>query len=204
MANKTNTQIVIPAKENMTPHQRELRKMIVRMRDIFIGEFINATYDWSEEQCEKYWPVEQRTKNYVVDLIYHWIMDGDSKYVMTEDRSVVLERKHIRFMGEAFVRALIEDRVDYDYRHGGWSEFENRYNEVYMTPVGKALNELKTNKYYHFKDATKERWFEIIEVKTKTVKMLELSNNKMHVYKLEGDVLKEMIEDKTATCTNEH
>ena len=201
MANKTNTQIVIPAKENMTQHQRTLRSIIIDERNNIIGSFENMTYDQSEEECEKYWPLEKRTKNYVVDLIYHNIMDGKSDYVVSEIRCIMLERKHIRFMGEAFVRALIEDRVEADYKKHGW-RFKNRYDDVYMKPYDKAINDLKTNKYYHFKDASKERWFEIIEVKAKTVRMLELSNNKMHTYKLEGDVLKEMLEDKTATCTN--
>lgn len=115
------------AKEEMTMNERTLRSIIIDMRREFIGSFENMTYDESEEKCEEYWPLKQRTKQYVVDLIYGWVMNGNDKYLQSPMRNIAMERKHIKFMGSQFVRELIEDRVEYDFNKNGW-DFPNNYN----------------------------------------------------------------------------
>ena len=35
-------------------------------------------------------------------------------------RNIAIEKKHIKFMGEKFVRELIMDRVLADYKKHGW------------------------------------------------------------------------------------
>ena len=197
MSNTTN--IILPAKENMTFHQRQLRRLIIDYRQELIGGQENHYLDSNKDDYNNECPAERFTKKWAVDTIYHWIMDNplNRRYLCGFNCRVILERQHIRFMGEAFVRALIEDRVEYDYRKNGWA-FPNNYDGV--DPIDEAIEQLKSHQYYHFNDGKRERWFKIMQVNRTTVRMLELPQHVIHVYKLEGDVLKEMIEDKTGTC----
>lgn len=113
--------------EEMTFEERTLRSIIIDFRREIIGGFENMTYDYSEEECEKYWPLKNRTKENVVENIYGLIMNGNDKYIYSSIRNIGMERKHIKFMGSQFVRELIEDRVEADYQKNGW-DFSNNYN----------------------------------------------------------------------------
>ena len=107
------------AKEEMTRDERLLRKIIVAMRNDIVGCNENMTYDYDEEELKKMdWHFP--TRDEVVDQIYNEIMNGDGKVVRCPNEIWGLEKKHIHFMGEKFVRELIEDRVDYDIEHNGW------------------------------------------------------------------------------------
>lgn len=53
-------------------------------------------------------------------------MSGNEKYLVSPQRDLALEKKHIHFMGEKFVRELIADRVEADFRKNGW-DFPNNY-----------------------------------------------------------------------------
>lgn len=69
--------------------------------------------------------IEQK-KN-VVDNILSQILNGKGRYISSPVDMTALEKKHIKFMGKTFVKELIEDRVEYDYQHGGW-DFPNNYS----------------------------------------------------------------------------
>ena len=112
--------------EEMTMNEKTLRSIIIDFRNELIGGFENMTYDCSTEECEEYWPLKNRTKQYVVDYIYSLVMKGNDKYLTSSIRNIALEKKHIKFMGSQFVRDLIEDRVQSDYTKHGWN-FENNY-----------------------------------------------------------------------------
>ena len=112
--------------EEMTSDEKTLRAIICDMRNEFIGGFENMTCDNDEEECEKYWPLKTRTKEYVCDCIYGWIMNGNDRYLRSNMRPICIERKHLKFMGKSFIKALIEDRVEADYRKYGWN-FANNY-----------------------------------------------------------------------------
>lgn len=106
-------------KEEMTREQRMLRSIIVAMRNDIVGGNENMTYDYSEEELKEMgWKFPSREE--VIERIYEDIMNGNSKVVMCPNECWGLERKHIHFMGEKFVRELIEDRVDYDINKNGW------------------------------------------------------------------------------------
>lgn len=110
----------------MTWQEKQLRHIIIDYRNDFIGSFENMTYDNDEETCEKYWPLKNRTKQYVCNDIYDRIMKGKDDYVQATNDWTTLEKKHIRFMGETFVRELIENRVQADFDKHGWP-FENNF-----------------------------------------------------------------------------
>lgn len=111
----------------MTLQEKMLRHIIIGMRNEIIGGFSNTYCDYGEEQAEEYWPLKDRTKENVVDNILSQILNGKGRYISSPVDMTALEKKHIKFMGKAFVKELIEDRVEYDYQHGGW-DFPNNYS----------------------------------------------------------------------------
>lgn len=112
--------------EEMTFNERTLRAIICDMRNEIIGGFENTALDYDEEECEKIWPLASRTKEVVVDEIMSMIFNGNDKYVSSSTRPITLEKKHLRFMGKKFIRELVEDRVEADYKKNGWN-FPNNY-----------------------------------------------------------------------------
>ena len=113
--------------KEMTFEEKMLRHIICGMRDVIIGGFENTYADCGEEQAEECWPLKDRTKENVVNDILSQIFDGKESYVVSPIDFNGLEKKHIKFMGKAFVKELIEDRVEYDYQHEGWN-FPNNYS----------------------------------------------------------------------------
>ena len=111
----------------MTFQEKTLRAIICDLRDEIVGGFSNTCLDYGKEEAERQWPLKNRTKQVVVDEILAMILNGDSKYIQSSMRPIALERKHLKFMGKQFIKELIEDRVEYDYRHGGW-DFPNNYH----------------------------------------------------------------------------
>ena len=111
--------------EEMTFEERMLRAIICDMRNEFIGGFENMTYDCSEEECEKYWPLKNRTKESAVNTILSQIIGGKDKYIQSPQRPIALEKKHLKFMGKQFIKELIEDRVEADYQKHGWDFLHN-------------------------------------------------------------------------------
>ena len=105
--------------EEMTNNERLLRSIIIDLRNELIGGWENAYLD------DTNYP-KNYTKEDAVNDLYHSIMDGDTKYVRSSMRNLAIERKHLRFMGSKFIRELIEDRVEADYRKNGWA-FPNNY-----------------------------------------------------------------------------
>jgi len=194
--------------EEMTQNEKKLRAIICDFRNEFIGGFINLLSDNGEEEGEKFWPLQHRTKQYVVDTIYNWVMNGTERYLQSSTRNIAIEKKHIKFMGEKFIRELIEDRVEYDYRHNGWA-FPNNYDKVEeKTDKELAIEQLTSNigKFYKFKNEKEVRYYQILKVSKRTVLFKQLyfdgtniKEGKNHRYKLEGDIFVEMIVDKTAT-----
>ena len=112
--------------KEMTFEEKMLSSIICDAIDEFIGGFENMTYDESEEECEKYWPLKTRTKEYVCGYIYGLLILGDSKYIQSSMRNICLERKHLKFMGNAFIKDLIEKMVELSYTEYGWN-FANNY-----------------------------------------------------------------------------
>ena len=115
--------------EEMTQNEKTLRAIICDFRNEIIGGFENLLSDNGEEEGEKFWPLQYRTKQHVVNAIYDLVMNGTEKYLTSSIRAIAIEKKHIKFMGEKFIRELIEDRVEYDYRKNGW-DFPNNYDKV--------------------------------------------------------------------------
>jgi hypothetical protein len=106
-------------KEEMTKHERMLRNLIVGIRNDYIGGLENMTYDYDEDQLKEM-GVHFPTRDEVVEYIYNEIMNGKEQIVHCPNDIWGMEKKHIRFLGEQFVRELIEDRVDYDINKNGW------------------------------------------------------------------------------------
>lgn len=113
--------------EEMTFNEKLLRRMICDMRNEIIGGFENTVADNDEAYCEEIWPVKDRTKEVVVDEIMTMIFNGTDKYLKSSSSPFMLEKKHIKFMGKKFVRELVEDRVEWDYKKHGW-DFPNNYS----------------------------------------------------------------------------
>ena len=110
--------------EQMSFEERILRKIIIDLRNYVVGGYENSASDMGDEEfIETYGYI---TKDQVVEEIYNEIMCGNNKYVQSPSRMLVLEKKHIKFMGSKFVRELIEDRVESDYDKYGWM-FPNNY-----------------------------------------------------------------------------
>lgn len=117
------------AKEEMTMNERMLRSIIIDMRNELIGSTENHYCDCSDEfETGKDYDPVKLTKQWAVDTLYGWVMNGNDKWLQSPMRNIAMERKHIKFMGRRFIRELIEDRVEYDYRKHGWA-FPNNYNE---------------------------------------------------------------------------
>ena len=108
-------------KEEMTYEQRLLRKLICDIRNEIVGGYENSILDNDEEELKKMYPNGMPTREDIINEIYNEVMDNKSKYLRSNDCPIMLEKKHIHFMGEKFVRELIENRVDYDINHNGWS-----------------------------------------------------------------------------------
>lgn len=111
----------------MTFQEKMLRKIICDMRDEIVGGFSNTYNDYGEEKAEKFWPLKNRTKENVVENILGQIFNGSNRYIQSPLDMIALEKKHIKFMGKAFIKELVEDRVEYDYNHNGW-DFPNNYH----------------------------------------------------------------------------
>lgn len=105
--------------EEMTFNERLLRSIIIDLRKELIGGWENAYLDGTQ------YP-QNYTKEDAINDLYHWVMDGTSRYLSSSIRNIAIERRHIHFMGSKFVRELIEDRVEADYRKHGWA-FPNNY-----------------------------------------------------------------------------
>lgn len=135
--------------EEMTQNEKKLRAIICDYRNDFIGGFKNLLSDNGEEEAENYWPLHNRTKQHVCVLIYRWVMNGKDRYLQSPTRNIAIEAKHVHFLGEKFIRELIEDRVDYNYRKNGWA-FDNMYDAV--NPKDEAYKLLNNNvgKFYKF------------------------------------------------------
>lgn len=105
-------------KEDMTYDELTLRSIIIDCRKDLIGGIENAYLDNSEEEFFKtYGTLNLET---ICNTIYSEIMDGKEKFLASPMRNIAIEKKHIKFMGEKFVRELIMDRVLADYKKHGW------------------------------------------------------------------------------------
>jgi hypothetical protein len=106
--------------EEMTKHERLLRKIICDIRNDYVGGFENMMMDYDKEQLKELMPNGFPTREEVIEYIYREVMCGNEKILRSPLDIYAIEKKHIKFMGEKFVRELIEDRVDYDIQHNGW------------------------------------------------------------------------------------
>lgn len=107
--------------EEMTLHERTLRKIICDIRNDYVGGIENMILDNDEEQLKEFFPNGYPTREEVIEYIYGEVMRGKEKVLRSPLDIYALEKKHIKFMGEKFVRELIEDRVDFDIKKNGWS-----------------------------------------------------------------------------------
>lgn len=108
-------------REEMTFNERVLRKIIIDFRNEYIGGIENMLSDYDEEQLKEFFPNGYPTREDVIEYIYGEVMNGKEKVLRSPQDIVALEKRHIHFMGEKFVRELIEDRVDFDINKNGWS-----------------------------------------------------------------------------------
>lgn len=100
-------------------------KILNNLQDEYIGGFENMTYNYSKEECEEYWPLKDRTLDYVCDYLYKELFNGNSKVIWAGNLSI--ERKHLKFMGTEKVKELIRyNAIAYHYAVG-W-DFENNFN----------------------------------------------------------------------------
>lgn len=107
--------------EEMTLNERILRKIVVGIRNDYIGGIENMILDYSEEEIKEYFPNGFPTRDDVVEYIYKEVMNGKEEYITAPNDIISLEKRHIHFMGEQFVREMIENRVDFDIKKNGWS-----------------------------------------------------------------------------------
>lgn len=114
------------ALSEMTFNEKQVRKMICEIRDEYVGGIQNACYDYSEEEFTEMYG--RPTRQSVIDYIYDTLMKGNEPIIRSSISMLAIERKHVKFLGEAFIRELIADRVDYDYDHNGW-DFPNDYSK---------------------------------------------------------------------------
>lgn len=105
--------------EEMSFHERLLRSIIIDLRNELIG-------GWENSYLDGHGYPQNYTKEDAVNDIYDCVMNGKEKYVSSSIRNLAIEKKHIHFLGAKFVRELIEDRVEADYRKNGWA-FPNNY-----------------------------------------------------------------------------
>jgi len=114
--------------KEMTTNERTLRSIIIDFRNELIGGTENHWYDCPDEfETGKDYDPHKLTKDWAINTIYSWVMNGNDKYLQSSIRNIVIEHKHIKFMGSQFVRDLITDRVEHDYQKHGW-DFPNNYS----------------------------------------------------------------------------
>ena len=111
--------------KEMSFNEKLLRHIIIEYRNDFIGGRENAYLDYDEEEYNELFS-SSLTKQDVMDYIYGEIMCGNNQYIVSPIDGAVMEKKHIKFLGSAFVKELIEDRVQADYEKNGWN-FPNNY-----------------------------------------------------------------------------
>ena len=109
---------------NLTKEEKTLQKIIINELNEYVGGFENEAMNCEEDECEDIWPLQLRTKQNVCDYIYYQITRTDSKFIRSGN--LVIERKHIKFMGNEFIKQLIEATVEFDYLTNGW-HFKNNF-----------------------------------------------------------------------------
>ena len=109
---------------NLTYEEQILKKIIIREMNELVGGYENTYTDDPKEfyNCN----LDKLTKNDVIESIYYEIMKGTSPVLMI-GCGWGIERKHIKFLGKKFVKALIEQCVNNDYHKHGWL-FPNNYD----------------------------------------------------------------------------
>lgn len=103
--------------EEMTFHEKMLRKIIIDFRNDIVGGLENSYLDMGQDD-EKFIKEHGRiTEDEICEAIYFDIMHGKEKFLVSS-QGVGIEKKHIRFLGEEFIRELIADRVSHDHEKG--------------------------------------------------------------------------------------
>ena len=114
-------ELIMKKKEEMTREERLLRQIICDIRNEYIGGIENSILDNDENTLKELYPNGYPTREDVIKYIYNEVMCGNNEVLRSPQQPIALEKKHIKFMGEKFVKELIEDRIDYDIKHNGWS-----------------------------------------------------------------------------------
>lgn len=114
-------------KEELTFNQQIIRSIIIDLRNELIGGTENAYEDSPEEWGDgKLYNSSSLTKEWAINTIYDLLVGGTEKYVQSPIRNIAIEKKHIKFYGEKWIKGLIEDRVEHDFNKNGWA-FPNNY-----------------------------------------------------------------------------
>ena len=106
--------------EEMTRNEKMVRRIIIGLRNEYVGGFENMLLDYGEDGMKEM-GYTLPTREEVIEYIYNEIMGGNDDYIYCPNECWGIEKKHIKFMGEKFIRELIEDRVDHDINKNGWA-----------------------------------------------------------------------------------
>lgn len=108
---------------NLTWEEQILKKVIKRDVDELVGGYENFYNDEPKEFFKQ--NSDKLTKNDVIETVYYELINDPNPYIFV-NWHFAIEKKHIKFLGKKFIKALIEQYVEEDYRKGGWC-FPNNY-----------------------------------------------------------------------------
>lgn len=111
-------EIQIREKDERSFNEKIIRQAICDFRDEFVGGQENAYMDMGEEEYLATYGVLTNTE--VEANIYYELMCGKGNVIWTH-KGLCIEKKHVKFLGSDYIRAMIRDRVKYDYDKNGWS-----------------------------------------------------------------------------------